>query len=306
MEYAWNNKLAKLDDYVEVFPAHGAGSLCGAHLSDEPMTTIGEERQENYYLQMKSKSEFIAAILDGLPEAPQYFGHNAAINKNGPELVNWKAAPKKLTPKKQLLDPDSYYVVDIRETKEYAPMHIPNSVNIGVRGRLETWVGIMVPWGSKVVLTGNEEELKEALFRLHRVGYTAEVVPFDTWKSAKMPMARNTLIKPKELYNWMQSGEAPIIVDVRLPAEWNKLRIGTIVNMQVDKIPELASKLDAKAPVLAVCNSAYRSSMAVGLFERKGFKKVSSLDGGSGAWIEKQYPVYGSDTKDGKPTEEES
>ena len=293
----WNDKLSKINDTAVIYPAHGAGSLCGAHLSDEPYSTIGKERQTNHYLQMKSRSDFIAAILDGLPDAPQYFKHNAAINREGPELVNWEAVPAELEADIKLADSNMFYIADIRDPKEYAEGHIPNSVNIGLRGRLETWTGIMVPWDAKLVLTGNMKELKEALSRLHRVGYKPSVISFEKWKNAGLPLSKLNLVKPEELYSQMQKGESPVIVDVRLPKEWMALRIGMIVNLPINQLDVLSSKLDPKQKVLAVCNSAYRSNMAAGILERKGFKYVSSLDGGSEAWIKAGYPVYGAETK---------
>jgi hydroxyacylglutathione hydrolase len=293
----WNNKLSKLDDSIFIFPAHGAGSLCGAHLSDEPNSTIGKERKTNHYLQMKSRSEFIAAILDGLPDAPQYFKHNAEMNRKGPEQINWEEFPEELKPNLDLINPKLHNLVDIRDAKEYAKDHIPNSINIGLRGRLETWVGIMIPWESKLVLTGSSEELKEAVNRLHRVGYKADIISFDKWKRSGLALAKNNLIKPSELYNLMQKGDAPVIVDVRLPQEWMGLRIGMVVNLPINQLDALSSKLDPTKSVVTVCNSAYRSSMAAGVLERNGFKKVSSLDGGSQAWIDTGYPVYGSETK---------
>jgi hydroxyacylglutathione hydrolase len=294
---SWNNKLSKAGDSAVIFPAHGAGSLCGAHLSDQPFSTIGAEKVSNPYLQhSRSRSEFIAAVLDGLPEAPQYFKHNAAMNKKGPELVEWNAPlPDEVSPETSLTDPFSNYVVDLRDPVEYAAGHIPNSVNIGLRGRLETWVGIMAPWDEKLVLCGNRAELEEATARLHRVGYRAGVISMDTWQKSGLPIAKSDLIEPAELYAQMQSGDAPIIVDVRLPNEWMGLRIGTVVNLPLSHLSELSSKLDPAIPVVAVCNSAYRSSMAVGVLERQGFKKVSSLSGGSEAWINAGLPVFGSE-----------
>ena len=168
---SWNNKLSKLPGSVKVFPAHGAGSLCGAHLSDDPYSTIDREKKTNPYLQYKNRNEFVAALLDGLPEAPQYFKHNAAMNKNGPPLVDWDADPEKVTATADLSNPDTYFVVDVGEAKTYASGHIPKSVNIGVRGRLETWVGIIVPFDANLILTGTDEETKESIYRLHRVGF---------------------------------------------------------------------------------------------------------------------------------------
>jgi len=289
----WKNKLSKLDDGVVVLPAHGAGSLCGAHLRDEPSTTIGTERKTNPYLEHKGKNDFITTVLEGLPEAPQYFKHNAKMNREGPAPVDWNGAlPKAPALDSSLTDESKYYVVDLRDAKSFAAGHIPNSINIALRGRLENWVGTMVPWGSKVILCGSPEEMKEAAFRLYRVGYTVTAaVSLDEWSAAKQSVYTNEPIVPQELYKRMQDGTAPVIVDVRLPTEWMGLRIGNVVNMPLNQLSDLAAKLDPNEPVVTVCNSAFRSSLGIGLLERKGFKKVASMVGGGEAWIEAGLPV---------------
>jgi glyoxylase-like metal-dependent hydrolase (beta-lactamase superfamily II) len=162
----WAEKVSKLADTVKVFPAHGAGSLCGAHLKDQPFSTIGEERTSNPTLQHKNRSEFITAVLSELQEPPQYFGHDAAMNRDGPPLVNWEEPLATVTPEMGLTDDSKSYVVDLRDSKAFAAGHIPNSVNIALRGRFETWTGIMVPWGSNMVVSGAADELKEALSTL--------------------------------------------------------------------------------------------------------------------------------------------
>ena len=296
----WVNKLSKLDDSVMVLPAHGAGSLCGAHLSDSPKSTIGEQRTSNPYLVVKSRTEFISAVLRELPETPQYFGHNAAMNRQGPPLVAWNAPlPAEIKADQELLDTARRYVADIRDPGVYAAEHIPNSINIGLRGRLETWVGIMVPWATqasgKLVLVGSKAELTEAVQRLHRIGYKASVLTPETWKAGNLPTKKVDFIKPADLHAQMKAGTAPIVVDVRLPSEWMGLRIGDVVNLPLNRLQELSAKLDPAQPVVAVCNSAYRSTMAIGLLEGKGFQKVTSLAGGSEAWIEAGLPVYGAE-----------
>lgn len=296
----WHNKVSKLPDKVQVFPAHGAGSLCGAHLRDAPFTTIGEERTSNPYLQYKSKAEFVTAVLSDLSEPPQYFGHNAALNRQGPPLVDWsKILTNKKAPTRELNDTNKFFVVDVRDTQAYAAGHIVNAVNIGLRGRFETWTGIMVPWGSNVVLCGSEQDVREGLHRLHRVGYTAEYTLFDEWHQASLPLNKNELISPQALYAAQQSGDRPLIVDVRLPNEWMGLRIGTVLNLPLNKLAVLSAKLNKNEPVVAVCNSAYRSTLAIGILEREGFTRVTSLDGGAEAWIEAGYPVYGAETQTG-------
>ena len=290
---SWTDKLSKLPDNVTIFPAHGAGSLCGAHLSDEPKSTIGQEKASNPYLKAKGRGEFVALVLQGLPEAPQYFKHNAKMNKEGPQPVDWSAPmPQEVKPTAGLTEPNKYFLVDLRDAATYAAGHIPNAVNIAARGRLENWVGTMVPWGSRLVLVGESELLNEALHRLHRVGYKADVITPATWKSGKLPMKKGNPISPKDLYALMKKGEAPLVVDVRLPAEWMALRIGTVLNLPLSHLAELSSKLDPAQPVVVVCNSAYRSSMATGILERQGIKKARNLEGGSKAWMEANLPIY--------------
>ena len=174
----------------------------------------------------------------------------------------------------------------------YSAGHIPNSVAIGLRGRLETWVGIMVPWEAKLVLAGDEKELREALFRLHRVGYRPQLLDITKWKAANLPLVASELIPPQKLYAQMQTAESPQVLDVRLPSEWMGLRIGTVINIPLSELSQRAGKLDRTLPVVAVCNSAYRSTMAVGILERAGMTKIASLAGGSEAWIEAGLPVF--------------
>ncbi|MBU2628640.1 MAG: MBL fold metallo-hydrolase, partial [Proteobacteria bacterium] len=293
----WQKKLSQIEDHVTIYPAHGAGSLCGAHLSDDPFSTFGRERQTNHYLKFSARSDFIAAVLEGLPEAPQYFKYNAALNKKGPELIDWKTPPETIRTDMRLTDLANAFIVDIRDAEHYAKNHIPNSVNIALRGRLETWVGIMVPWGAPLVLTGNREEIDEAAFRLNRVGYGSRALLFDSWVAASLPVKSVDLMAPQALYDAMKAGNAPVIVDVRLPTEWMGLRIGQVINMPLNQLAQLSGKLDPAEPVVAVCNSAYRSSLALGILEQKGFAKATSLKGGSQAWIDAGYPVFGSDSQ---------
>jgi len=293
----WTNKLSKLPDDVVVLPAHGAGSLCGAHLSDEPSSTIGQQKASNPYVQYTNRGEFIAAVLEGLPVAPQYFAHNAAINRRGPEAAQWEFDPLPLIrPSAELTDPAKFYVIDVRDARAYAEGHVPNSVNIGLRGRFETWVGRMVPWemnGDRLVLVGaGPDDLEEALSRLNRVGYQGRVIPLNGWRDAGLPLQRSEMVAPRDLHRRMNSSQPPLVVDVRLPEEWMGLRIGKILNIPLDDLGREGNTLDPREKVVAVCNSAYRSSMAVGLLERRGFREPGSLAGGTEAWIAAGLPVH--------------
>ncbi|MFA6658132.1 MAG: rhodanese-like domain-containing protein [Victivallaceae bacterium] len=296
----WHDKLSRLPDDLKFFPAHGAGSLCGVHLRDEPFSTIGQERRDNPYLQAKTRSAFIAKVLDGLVAAPQYFSHNAALNRQGPQLVDWTRPVTMAAPSADLIDFNRYSVVDLRSARRYAEGHLPNSLNIGVRGRLETWLGTLVAWDSALVMVAdNAEELAEAARRLHSIGYSGSGILYEDWVKAKLPVLKTVLLTPQELNEAIKSAEAPVIVDVRLPSEWAGVRIENVVNLPLTKLPELAHKLKKDDPAVAVCNSAYRSSMAVGLLEREGFKRLASLDGGVESWLNAGYPVLRAESPHG-------
>ncbi len=291
---SWNNKLAKLPDDTVVLPAHGAGSLCGAHLSEEPSSTIGQEKVSNFYLKNSAdRSAFIASVISGLGKAPGYFGENARINREGPEIVDWKAPYKdKILDYPSLSDKNQFYVVDTRSAEEYSTSHIPNSVNIALRGRFETWTGIIVPWGSNLVVVGNEKETFEAATRLKRIGYKTSYVDFKDYIKSGVKTSSSPMIKPSDLYAQMVAKKAPLIVDVRLPKEWTGMRIGEVVNIPLNELAAIApGRLNKNDKIVAVCNSAFRSSLAVGLLERNGFKSAMSMEGGADAWIEAGYPV---------------
>jgi glyoxylase-like metal-dependent hydrolase (beta-lactamase superfamily II)/rhodanese-related sulfurtransferase len=294
---SWYSKLALLPDAVQILPAHGAGSLCGAHLSDEPTSTIGVQRARNPYFTYKDRGEFIAKVLEGLSEAPQYFKHNAAMNHDGPELVDWQPATLPWIEATEVLtDISKFYVVDVRDAAAYSAGHVPNSVNIGIRGRFETWVGIMVPWDATLVVVGDrDEEMREAVHRLHRVGYLPQCLKIESWMAAKLPVTKNDMVDPQALYAEMQTTESPLIVDVRLPTEWMGLRIGSTYNIPLNELATKAGKLDRSQNIVTVCNSAFRSSMAVGVLERQGFENVANMNGGSEAWIEAGLPVFQAD-----------
>jgi len=297
--HSWKDKMSKLPDATRFFPAHGAGSLCGAHLSDKPVSTIGEQRRENVYLQHKDLLSYVMAVIDGLPDAPQYFKHNAKLNHDGPPLVDWdKPAPPALPAADVLAQVQKgTWMIDVRDAKAFATAHPQGAISIGIRGRFETWTGIMIPWGEPFVLVGSDDEVREAAFRLKRIGYDAPAGflqgGVEAWKQANAPIGSLKLLAPQDLYGQMQAGTAPIVVDVRLPSEWMALRIGSVLNIPINKMFTESKRLSKDMPVLTVCNSAYRSSMGASVLLKQGFKEVFNMEGGSEAWIAAGLPTLG-------------
>ncbi len=295
--HSWKDKLSKLPDDTPFYPAHGAGSLCGAHLSDKPVSTIGEQRRENVYLQHKDLLSYVMAVIDGLPDAPQYFKHNARMNHDGPPLVDWdKVAPPPLSAAEvATLAQKGTWLIDVRDAQAFAVAHPQGAISIGIRGRFETWTGIMIPWGEPFILVGSDGEVGEAAFRLKRIGYDAPAGSLqggvEAWKQAKLPVGSLKLLTPQALHQQVQAGTAPIIVDVRLPSEWMALRIGNVLNIPLNRMFDDSKRLSKSMPVLTVCNSAYRSSMGASVLLKQGFKEVFNMEGGSEAWIAAGLPT---------------
>ena len=292
-------RLRALPDATVVLPAHGAGSLCGAHLSPETTSTIGREKATNPYLAPMSRAKFVSRVVTGLPVAPAYFKHNVRINREGPPVVEPSAdAPPRLSAADvKARVAAGAWLVDLRDATAYASGHVEGAVNIAVRGRLDTWTGIVVPFDAPIVLVGSEDEAREAAFRFRRIGLDTVAGRLDpspdAWREGGLAVRTTRLWTPKELAAAIAAGTEPVLVDVRAPSEHADVRVGDYANLPLDAWPHFGEVLDRTAPVLFLCNSSYRSSMAVGLAERLGFRELGNLQGGLDAWISAGLPTLG-------------
>jgi rhodanese-related sulfurtransferase len=156
----------------------------------------------------------------------------------------------------------------------------------------------MIPWEEPFIFIGSEDEVREAALRLHRIGYDHPAGYLaggtEAWQAAGRPVQPVAQVPPLQLHESIREGTAPILVDVRLPAEWMALRISdTLLNIPVNKLAAESGRLDPSMPVLTVCNSAYRSIMAASILQKEGFKDVLNMDGGGEAWIEAGLPTFG-------------
>lgn len=292
-------RLKTLPDETVILPGHGAGSLCGAHLSPDTTSTIGREKQSNPYFAITSRSSFVARDVSDLPPAPRYFAFNVAMNRAGPPVIGAsEALPPALGPQELATAvAEGAWLVDVRDARSYAEAHLSGSVNVGLRGRLDTWTGVVVPFEAPLVLIGSEDEVREAAFRFRRIGldhvrgHLAGGIA--AARAAGLDVRSTPLVPPQALAAQLAAGTEPIVVDVRTAAEFAELRIGDHANLDVTDWERFGQILDRQRPVLFVCNSAYRSSLAVGLAERLGFRDVASLEGGLDAWLDAGLPVHG-------------
>ena len=292
---AWDAVLSKLPNEVMVLPTHGAGPFRGQELRDDLFSTIGDERKTNPYAQLRGRNLLISAMLERLPPQPQHYTAIARMNRQGPPTINWAAPlpPKVFSKAPSLNQVDSVYLIDVRTEEEYAKGHIPNAINIGLHDRFEAWTGALIPWGTTLILCGSESETEAAVKRLHRIGYTVQgTIRFDETLVSQLLLTTNQRLSPQVLSKRIQERAAPITIDIRDPQEWLQQRISTVINLPLEQLNELATvKLNRNDPVIIVCKTDYRSSMAIGILERKGFKNVMTLLGGIDAWIHAGLPV---------------
>jgi glyoxylase-like metal-dependent hydrolase (beta-lactamase superfamily II)/rhodanese-related sulfurtransferase len=296
-----HNKVMKLPDDVLVYPAHGAGSLCGKNMRAERSSTIGTERLTNYALQIKSREEFIAQLTSNLPVRPEYFLKDAEINRTGAPALSELPALRAISPSEldgMLNDGD--LALDVRSGEQFAAGHVPGSVNIALSGQFATWAATVLGLTARPVLIAETpQQLEEARLRMARVGiealdgYLAGGV--EAWKQAGLPVATTPQISAEELSARMKSGGVQVL-DVRREPEWEAGHIEDATWWPLDNFKVSPPELDQDAPLAVHCKGGYRSMIACSLLQRAGFGNVVNLSGGFDAWQGAKLPVV-----NGKP-----
>ena len=301
-----HNKLLKLSNDVEVYPAHGAGSMCGRNLSKETSSTIGDERQSNYALQPMSKDEFVRMMTVDLPEAPAYFPRDAEINRTGAPSLAEVSRPEALAPEevRKLADEGQEFagaghqILDVRGATEFGAGHLPGAINIGLSGQFAIWAGTLLSMETPIVIVAeSEEQAAEAVVRLARVGiesvkgYLAGGIA--AWSAAGFALAAVPQITVHELSELIK-GQTPLqILDVRRPPEYES---GHVPRAQPAPLLSLHEKLadlrlDPAKPTAVICAGGYRSSAATSILQQHGFSNLLNVTGGTSAWIAAGYEV---------------
>jgi rhodanese-related sulfurtransferase/glyoxylase-like metal-dependent hydrolase (beta-lactamase superfamily II) len=286
-----HEKLLKLPDNVEVYPAHGAGSLCGRQLSTERFSTIGKERVANYALQARTEQEFVRLVTADQPERPAYFAQDAEINRAGAPLLQELPPLPPLRPGDVIaLQEKGAVVLDTRPANQFAAAHIPGAVHIALAGQFASWAGILLGLDARVVLvTEDQPRVAEARVRLARVGLE-QVAGYlqdgmAAWIREELPVAQVPAISVQELGRVLAEQPGSLqLIDVRRATEWEDGHIPGALLKPLDKLAALAADLDRTHPVAVHCKSGYRSSIAASLLQREGFQHVYNLTGGFDAW----------------------
>jgi rhodanese-related sulfurtransferase len=280
---------------VLVYPAHGAGSLCGKNMRAERSSTIGTERLTNYALQIKTKEDFVAQLTANLPARPEYFMKDAEINRTGAAALSELPALRPFSPEQlTAVLREGGVALDVRPCDEFAAGHVPGSVNIALSGQFASWAGTVLGLTAHpVLIAASDAQLEEARVRLARVGI--ETIDgyleggIAVWKEAGLPIATIAQITVSELHSRLRDGGSQVL-DVRRAPEWESGHIDGAIWWPLDNFKVSPPEIDRDAHIAVHCKSGYRSMIASSLLQRAGFKHVTNVVGGFDAWQQANLP----------------
>ncbi len=286
-------KLLTLPDDVLVYPAHGAGSMCGRNISADRNSTIGRERRSNYALQPMERERFVELLTQDLPARPEYFQRDVDVNRRGAAALDDLPALASLAPR-EVLDRQrqGVTILDTRPAAEYCAGHVPGSIAIGLGGQFASWAGSLIGLDRDLILVAEHQTAEEARMRLARVGIERVVGVLEDgiagWAGAGLPLAATGQITVQELD--AQRGELAV-VDVRRQPEWNDGHIPGAEHRPLDQFRAGMATLDRARPMAVHCKSGYRSLIACSLLEAAGFTQMMNVTGGFDAWRGAGLPV---------------
>jgi rhodanese-related sulfurtransferase len=291
-----HGKLLALPDDVLVYPAHGAGSLCGRNMRAERVSTIGTERLTNYALQIKSREEFVKQLTSNLPTRPEYFLQDAEINRTGAAALSDLPVLPAVEPAelKTLLE-EGGIALDVRPGEQFAAGHVPGSVNIALSGQFASWAGALLGLAARPVLIAESQEaVSEARMRLARIGLeeTRGYLQggIEAWSQAGLPVATLPQISVEVLRDRLRANGLQVL-DVRREPEWEAGHIAGATWWPLDNFKVAPPEIDRNVPVAVQCKGGYRSMIACSLLERAGFQNVINVVGGFDAWQQAKLPV---------------
>jgi hydroxyacylglutathione hydrolase len=292
-----HNKLLKLDDAVEVYPAHGAGSMCGRNLSQETSSTIGQQRQLNYALQPMARAEFVRMMTCDLPEQPAYFARDAEINRTGAPALTELARPDALTPAAvEQQCAQGALVLDVRAAAEFGAGHVPGALNVGLGGQFAIWAGSLIAPGMPLIICADSDaQVDEAVLRLARVGLEHVRGYLHGGVAAWCASGRDVMSVPQisvaELRQMIDAQPGLQVLDVRRPPEYTGGHVPTARSAPLAQLEkQLADlNLDPARPLAVICAGGYRSSAATSILARHGYDNLLNVTGGTGAWISAGY-----------------
>ncbi len=296
-----HQKLMALPDPCLVYPAHGAGSLCGKALSKETVSTLGEQRRSNYALQPMGKETFIQLVTADQPDAPPYFTYDAVLNsEERPTLDEVLAREMNPLSLDDLLElqADGAQILDTRDPNDFAAAHLAGSINIGLSGQYATWAGTVLDRKHPIVIIADSGRENESAIRLGRIGFDHVAGYLKDGLSSlesrpELTVTTERLSAPfaAEL---LSSTLPPLAIDVRTPREREQKHIDGSMGIPLNHLTENLGELPHDRSLLVYCAGGYRSSIAASLLQRSGFDRVTEIAGGIAGWEAAKLPLTGS------------
>ncbi len=277
-------RFKDLPDYMQVWPAHGAGSACGKGLGSIPSSTVGYEKLFNPALQYTDEEEFVKYILADQPEAPKYFAVMKRVNKEGPAILGEGHRHKMLEVAELDGALDAGTVIDLAPSPKFAQGHVPGSINIPIE-MLATWAGWLVDYDRPMHLICEPSQLEEAARILHKIGVDKIDGGFSAEDVRASGAATETYASgtPADLSSSIETGQVTL-VDVRSNEEWNEGHIEQAEHQFLGRLPDNLSNLPIDMKLVVQCRSGGRSAIATSVLQAAGFKNVVNLTGGYTAW----------------------
>lgn len=282
--------LPQLPDELEIYPSHGAGSLCGKGIGAEASSTLGLERKNNPFLKAKDKEKWISELMNMMPPSPKYFSKMKRINVSGPGLISEMIIARESTPEQFLkLNPEAWLIVDVRDKKEFAKGHFKGSLNIGLGPIFANWAPIVIPDDRKIILIAeDEQQRRQAIKELHNVGIDRIELFFDTKRAQPAFNSTFPMITSEKLKDKIKEIE---LIDVRGDAEWQAGHVEGAKHIMLKELLEKASQIPKGKAIAVICGSGYRASIGASLLLREGYKEVCNVEGGMQGWTKAGFPI---------------
>jgi glyoxylase-like metal-dependent hydrolase (beta-lactamase superfamily II)/rhodanese-related sulfurtransferase len=291
-----HHKLGGLPDSVEVFPAHGEGSLCGKGMSPKSSSTIGYEKRNDPVLRLP-QSEFEKEFKQNFPERPKSFTHIIETNLNGPPLLERCPVVRDMSPVQVKAELDrGATILDTRDTAAFGGVHIPGAINIGFANQTANWIGMVIdPDAELVLVVTDDKAYDEMCTQLHRIGYD-NIVGFlyggiASWQEMGYPITQLWQISAATLKEKLEAKRYNNFLDVRTPAEWAAARIKEAEHFPLTALLKEAPRIPRDEEIIVTCGVGYRGNIAASFLQGEGFHHVHSLAGGMKAWVNAGYPT---------------
>ena len=289
--HSLHEKLLTLPDFCEVYPAHGAGSLCGRAMGAKRTSTIGYERKYNGALQITDKEEFITSLTTNMPAAPDHFSRCSAINGSGPTLVRSLPALEPFDPVSlhKRSEAKDTVVLDVRSYDAFGGQHVPGSYHVDLGGNFATFAGWILPPDKEILLVALDgTQAEEAAVWLRRVGLDRAVGYLEggmfEWAKTGLPTGHIGQLSVEELHQMSTGDRTVTIVDVRAPNEYQGFHIEGAVNIPAPDLRKRHSELDPAISVVLICSTGHRSSLSASILKQHGFKELFNGAGGMTAY----------------------